>query len=459
LRDKPHTLSAAEERLLGMASDVLGSAGKIFSTLNDADLTFPVVKDENGKRKPLTHGNYINFLESPDRAVRKKAFTALYQTYKKFRNTFSATLYGDVKTHVYSAKIRNYPSALAASLHDDNIPEAVYNNLIGTVHQHLPKLFKYFGIRAKALGLKELDMYDLHCPLVPDYRMEIPWDQACKWVKEALKPLGEDYCAKLDQAFKKRWIDVLECKGKRSGAYSSGCYDSAPYILMNYTGTLSEVFTLAHELGHSMHSWYSNHTQDYHYADYSIFVAEIASTTNELLLHDYLLKNCAKDRNFKLYLLSHHADQFRGTIYRQTMFAEFEKMIHEKVEKEIPLTADELCQSYYELNKTYHAENVNPDQLVELEWARIPHFYYDFYVYKYATGLSAAAQLSKNILSGNAKKLEAYLGFLKAGSTKDVLDIMKDAGVDLSTPAPVDAALTEFGHTVEELAATLKKRK
>jgi len=459
LRDKPHTLSAPEERLLGMASDIFGSSEKIFSTLNDADLTFPVVKDEQGKRQALTHGNYIKYLESPDRKVRKNAFTALYKTYEQFRNTFATTLYGDVKTHVYSAKIRHYSSALTASLHDDNVPEAVYNNLIDTVHRHLPQLFKYFGLRAKTLGLKQLDMYDIHCPLVPEYRLEVSWEQACEWVQAALAPLGKDYCTKLKQAFEKRWIDVLECKGKRSGAYSSGCFDSNPYLLLNYTNTLDEVFTLAHELGHSMHSWYSNHTQDYHYADYSIFVAEIASTTNELLLHDYLLKHGPQDRNFRLYLLSHHADQFRGTIYRQTMFAEFEKMIHEKVEQDVPLTADELCKAYFELNRAYHAENVKPDQLIELEWARIPHFYYDFYVYKYATGLSAAAQLSQNILSGNPKKLNAYLGFLKAGCTKDVLDIMKDAGVDLSTPAPVDAALNRFGDTVDELAALLKKGK
>ncbi len=453
-RSKPHTLSDKEERLLGLASDVLGSSSKTFSLFNNADLKFPVIANEKGEELELTHGNYINFMESHVRDVRKNAFCALYDTYSRFRNTLSSTLFGEIKTHAFSAKIRNYPSSLEAALHGDNVPVAVYDNLISTVHHNLPALFKYFGVRAKAMKLEKIDMYDVYNPLVPECRTEVTWEQACKWVREALKPLGDDYCAKLDNAFKQRWIDVMECRGKRSGAYSSGCYDTFPYVLLNFTGTLSDVFTLAHELGHSMHSFYSREAQDYHYADYRIFVAEVASTTNELLLHNYLL-NHNKDKNFRLYLLNHHCDQFRGTIYRQTMFAEFEKLIHEKVENDIPLTADLLCEEYYNLNRKYHGDNVEPDQRINMEWSRIPHFYYDFYVYKYATGLSAAAELSRNILSGDQAKLNAYLGFLKAGDTKDVLNIMKDAGVDLSTPKPIDAALSEFSATVDQLAAEL----
>lgn len=454
LRDKPHTLSAKEERLLGMASDVFGSSSKTYSLFNNADLKFPIIVDEKGEEKELTHGNYINFMESPVREVRRTAFNAMYDTYEKFRNTLSSTLYGEIKTHAFSADVRNYPSSLEASLHDDNVPVSVYNNLIDAVHQNLPALFKYFKVRAKAMKLDKIDMFDIYNPLVPECRVEVTWDEACEWVREALKPLGDDYCAKLDNAFKQRWIDVHECRGKRSGAYSSGCYDTYPYVLLNFTGTLSDVFTLAHELGHSMHSFYSNHAQDYHYADYQIFVAEVASTTNELLLHHYLMNRC-KDKNFRMYLLNHCCDQFRGTIYRQTMFAEFEKLIHEKVENDIPLTADLLCEEYSKLNSVYHGDIVVPDRRIAMEWARIPHFYYDFYVYKYATGLSAAAELSRNILSGNSAKLNAYLGFLKAGDTKDVLDIMKDAGVDLSTPEPVNVALAEFSSTVDQLAADL----
>ena len=297
-------------------------------------------------------------------------------------------------------------------------------------------------------------MYDLHCSLVSDYKMDIPWNEACSMVEQSLAVLGDEYCTTLKRAFKERWIDVPECKGKRSGAYSSGCYDSVPYILMNYNGTLNHVFTLAHELGHSMHSYYSNRSQKYHYADYRIFVAEVASTTNELLLHHYLI-NSSDDCRFKAYLLNHLSDGIRGTVYRQTMFAEFEKMIHAQFEQGKSLTADFLSESYYAINAEYHGSGMVLDQKIEMEWARIPHFYYNFYVYKYATGFSAAAALSKGILSGEQNKIDAYLAFLKAGSTKDVLDIMKDAGVDLTISAPVDATMNLFAETVEELEKSL----
>lgn len=450
LRQRPHILSEKEERLLGLASDSLGAAGKIFSTLNNADLTFSKVKDAKGKQVQLTHGNYIKFMESGKREVRKNAFATMFDTYKQYRNTMAATLDGTVKRHTFSANVRNYPSALEAALFDDKIPVAVYDNLIKAVRDKLPCLHRYLRIRREAMKIKQMDMYDIYNPLVPDYQLKVSYEQAVEWVKAALKPLGKDYCKALDLAFEQRWIDKYECRAKRSGAYSSGCYDSYPYILLNFNGTLNDVFTLAHELGHSLHSYYSNKYQDFHYADYSIFVAEVASTTNELLLHDYLMKkNPAPD--FRRYLICHLADEIRGTIYRQTMFAEFEKHIHELGAKSITLTADQLCHDYYQLNKDYFGAVINADQRIEMEWARIPHFYYNFYVYKYATGMSAAVKLSQNILSGDKKKLNDYLGFLKAGDSKDVLDIMKDAGVDLSTPEPVYAALDKFDETVSLL--------
>lgn len=450
LRQRPHILSEKEERLLGLGSDVFGAAGKIFSTLNNADMTFPQVTDEHGKKVQLTHGNYIKFLESGRRPVRKRAFEAMFDTYAKFRNTMAATLDGNVKKHVYSAKIRNYPSSLEAALFSDNIPVSVYDNLIKAVRDKLPYLHRYLKVRRRALGLRRMDMYDIYNPLVPDYRLKVSFEEAAGWVRAALRPLGEEYCAALEQAFEQRWIDIHECKGKRSGAYSSGCYDSYPYILLNFNGTLNDVFTLAHELGHSMHSHYSHRHQEYHYADYSIFVAEVASTTNELLLHDYLMKQDPEPA-FKSYLLCHLADEIRGTIYRQAMFAEFEKHIHELGERSVTLTADRLCGDYYKLNADYFGAVIDADRRIEMEWARIPHFYYNFYVYKYATGMSAAVKLARNILSGDPQKLQDYLGFLKAGDSKDVLDIMKDAGVDLSTPAPVYEALDKFNETVGEL--------
>lgn len=456
LREKPHTLSEPEERLLGTLGDVLGSSDKTFEMLNDADLDFGKLKDESGKLKALTHGSYRIFLESPMREVRKNAFRKVFSTYEKYRNTFASTLDGAVKRHVVSARIRHYDSALTQALSSDNVPGSVYRNLISTVHNHLDAFYDYMKLRREVMKLDKLDMYDMYNPLLPGCRREYDFAEAVSLVKAALRPLGSQYAADLDKAFTQRWVDVPERKGKRSGAYSSGCYDSYPYLLLNYNRTLNDVFTLAHELGHSMHSFYSNATQPYHYADYSIFVAEVASTTNELLLFSHLLEN-TQDSDFRAFLLGHLADEIRGTIYRQTMFAEFELLIHELTEAGTPLSADLLCEKYAELNILYYGPEVQPDPLIAMEWARIPHFYYNFYVYKYATGMSAAVKLAENLRSGDPAKREAYFGFLKAGDSKDVLDIMKDAGVDLSTPAPVDAALNFFGETVRELRKELKK--
>jgi oligoendopeptidase F len=456
LRNKSHMLSAGEEKILGMASDALSTPSKTFSALNNADIQFPSVKDSSGKSIELTHGNYIKFLESGKREIRKTAFKAMYDTFGKYRNTFATTLSGAVKTHALNAKIRNFPSALDASLHPDNVPRQVYENLIESVNANLKPFYDYLELRRKVLKIRKLDMYDLHAPIVKGCKSSFSWEDACENVIEAVAPLGEEYVKEVKKGFASRWVDVYESKGKRSGAYSSGCFDSYPYILMNFQGNLNDVFTLAHELGHSMHSLLSRKNQEYHYADYKIFVAEVASTTNEILLHHSLTEK-SEDEKFKLYLLSHLADGIRGTVYRQTMFAEYEKKIHEDFEKGVPLTADSLTESYYALNKKYHGPKVNPDEGIGMEWARIPHFYYNFYVYKYATGFSAAAALSKGIIEGDSKKIEAYLNFLKAGSTKDVLDIMKDAGVDLTTPKPVEDTMDLFAATVKQLKKGLGK--
>ncbi len=455
LREKKHVLSAKEERLLGMLSDALGTPSDCFEMLSDADMRFGSVRGPEGKSMELTHGNYRIFAECPDRAVRRAAFVRMHSTFKKYRNTFSATLGGEVRTAVAEAKIRRYPSALAAALSGDNVPESVYTGLIDAVHGNLDAMYGYMELRRRVLGLEKLDMYDLHNPLVDSCRRKYSFAEAEQLVKAALAPLGGEYLAGLNRAFTEHWIDAPERRGKRSGAYSGGCYDSYPYVLLNYNGTLDDVFTLAHELGHSMHSSYSRAGQPYPYADYRIFVAEVASTTNEMLLLEKLMAENKDDRKMRAYLLSHLADEIRGTIFRQTMFAEFELKIHRAAESGVPLTADFLSRTYADLNRLYHGPAVKPHPLIGMEWARIPHFYYGFYVYKYATGMSAAIKLSRGILSGDIRRRDAYFGFLKAGSSKDVLDIMRDAGADLRTPDTVNAAMDYFRRVVAELETLL----
>ncbi|MBE6356848.1 MAG: oligoendopeptidase F [Lentisphaerae bacterium] len=454
LREKPHVLSEPEERLLGTLGDVLGTPDEIFSTLNDADMEFGRLRDSRGKLTELTHGSWLTFMEESDRAVRKKAFHMLYRQYRKHRNTLAGTLDGTVKRHVAMARIRHFDSPLQAALFSENIPENIYNNLISAVRKNLPALFEYFELRKKVLQIDQLDMYDLYAPLVKDDEQICSFAEAGKLIREALAPLGGEYADIMAKAWQERWIDAPCRKGKRSGAYSGGCYDSYPYILINYSGKLSDAFTLAHELGHSMHSAFSRKNQHYHYADYDIFVAEVASTCNELLLSNYLLEKKPDDPAFQAAILSRLADDIRATVYRQTMFAEFEKLIHEDSAQGIPLTADHLSERYYALNADYHGF-IRADKDIELEWSRIPHFYYNFYVYKYATGMSAALQLAKGILSGSSDARERYLNFLKAGGSKDSLDILRDAGVDLATPAPVDAALEFFSETVKKLGSII----
>ncbi|MCJ8329347.1 MAG: oligoendopeptidase F [Lentisphaeria bacterium] len=451
LRNKAHTLSPPEENLLSLVSEPLSVSSKTFSLLNNADLEFPIVKNDQGEQQRLTHGNYVLFLESKNRDTRQMAFNTMYDTYGKLKNTLAATLDGNVKKNIFYAKARKHESALKASLFADNVEQSVYDGLISAVGNHLDSFYKYVDLRKRCIAVDDLDMYDIYVPIVPEFDLHVPYEQACDWVRESVKPLGEHYLAIIDKAFSDNWIDVYENKGKRSGAYSSGSYDSNPYVLMNYQPNLNSVFTLAHELGHSLHSYLSVQNQAHIYSQYKIFVAEVASTTNEGLLFDYLMKT-TDDPKLKAYLLNHKCDEIKGTIFRQTMFAEFEKLIHEKAENGVALTPDELCESYYELNAKYYGPELCADKKIALEWARIPHFYYNFYVYKYATGLSAAEQFVKNILSNDESLKENYLNFLKAGCSKDPLDILSDAGVDLRKPVVVENALRGFGDYVDQLA-------
>lgn len=450
LRQKAHILSASEERLLAMASDLSTATGNIFTMLNNADIKFPIITDEDGNEVELTKGRYTSFMESPDRRVRQDAFQGLYGSYQKLINTLGASLGGSVKKDIFYARARNYPTALAASLDQDNVPVEVYDRLIESVHDHMEHMYRYMRIRKQMLGLDELHFYDIYTPLVPEYKLEIPYERAQQILVEALQPLGDEYVGLLQQGFNSGWIDVYENEGKTSGAYSWGAYDTNPYVLMNYDNKLDDMFTLAHEMGHSLHSWYSHHAQPYVYSQYAIFVAEVASTVNESLLIDHLLKN-SQDPQEKIYLLNHYLEQFRGTVYRQTMFAEFEKIIHSRVESGEALTPDILKEIYRDLNRLYYGPEMVMDPEIDLEWARIPHFYSGFYVYKYATGFSTATALKELILKEGSPAVQRYLEFLKSGSTDYPINLLQKAGVDLLTPQPVSQALAYFGALLDQL--------
>ncbi|WP_110113384.1 oligoendopeptidase F [Bacillus sp. CGMCC 1.16541] len=453
-RQRPHVLGASEEALLAEASEVLGASSNTFGMLNNADLEFPEIKDENGDDVEITHGRYIRFLESEDRRVREDAFKAVYKTYGNFKNTFASTLSGTVKKDNFNARVRNYDSARHAALSNNNIPEEVYDNLVSTVNDHLHLLHRYVDLRKKVLGVEELHMYDLYTPLVKDVKMEVPYEEAKEYLLKGLKPLGEDYLNVLREGFENRWVDVHENKGKRSGAYSSGTYGTNPYILMNWQDNVNNLFTLAHEFGHSVHSYYTRQTQPYPYGDYSIFVAEVASTCNEALLNDYLLKTI-DDEKKRLYLLNHYLEGFRGTVFRQTMFAEFEHDIHVRAQNGEPITPELLTNVYYDLNKKYFGDNIVIDEEIGLEWARIPHFYYNYYVYQYATGFSAAAALSKQILEEGEPAVTRYVDFLKAGSSDYPIEVLKKAGVDMTTAAPIKEALAVFEEKLTEMEQLL----
>ena len=450
LREKPHTLSEKEEELLAAVGDIASVPDKVFEMFSFADMKFPEIKDENGDVVRLTHQNFTKMLQSKDRRVRKDAFENVYATYESYKNTFSSTLYGGIKKEIFYSKARKYESALQSSLFKDDISVSVYNNLIDAVSESLDTFNKYLNLKKEFLELEEFHMYDLYVPLASQLDMKIPYEKAQEIIIEALKPLGEDYISVLKRAFSERWIDVYENEGKQGGAYSWGSYDSVPYILMSYKDDLNSLFTLVHELGHSLHSYYSKTSQPYLYSGYKIFVAEVASTLNELLLMNYMLEN-AKSKEERFYLLNYYLEQFRTTVYRQTMFAEFEKITHEKAEGGEPLTSDEFYEIYYNLNKKYYGDSMEVDKQIGLEWARVPHFYNNFYVYKYATGFSAASALSQQILSEGKPAVDRYLEFLKSGGSDYPLNQLRKAGVDMEKKESIESALEVFKNLVDEL--------
>lgn len=450
LREKPHTLNEREEEILAATADLSGIAENVYDMLSFADLEFPEIEDEEGNKVKLTQSNYSLFLKSKNPKVRKEAFEATYLVYGKYKNTFASTLYGGIKSEIFYAKIRKYESALQSSLFQDDISVDVYNNLISAIDENLDALNKYINLRKKFLGLNELHMYDLYVPLTDKFDMKITYEEAQEIILKALSPLGDEYLSLIKRAFDERWIDVYENEGKQGGAYSWGSYDSNPYILMNYNDDLNSLFTLIHELGHSMHSYYSKHNQPYLYSSYKIFVAEVASTLNELLLINYLLEN-SKSKDEKIYLLNYYLEQFRTTVYRQTMFGEFEKLTHESVESGEPLTAQEFTSIYYKLNEKYYGKSTIVDEEIGLEWARIPHFYSNFYVYKYATGFSAASALSQQILEEGQPAVDRYITFLKSGGSDYPLNQLRAAGVDMEQKESIDEVLKTFSNLVDEL--------
>ncbi|TLG76551.1 oligoendopeptidase F [Culicoidibacter larvae] len=452
---RPYTLSDKEEALLAGASEVFGASSNTYMMLNNADMKFPTIIGEDGQEVEITHGRYGTFLESANRDVRRAAFNGVYAAYQALQNTFATTISGQIKKSNFSARVRGFESARHAALFNNHIPETVHEALIAAVNERIDLLHRYVGVRQKMLGLDDLRMYDLYTPVVADVDLKFTYEEAQEIVIEALAPLGAEYQAILKEAFASRWIDVLENVGKRSGAYSSGVYSTNPYILLNWQDTLDNVFTLAHELGHSLHSYYTRKNQPFIYGDYSIFLAEVASTTNENLLTDYLLKKY-DDKSIRAFIINHYLDGVKGTIFRQTQFAEFEHLIHKADQEGTALTAEFLTENYFALNKKYYGEAMTYDDAIGFEWARIPHFYMNYYVYQYATGFSAASALSAKILHEGPAAVDAYLGFLKAGSSDFPIEVLKKAGVDMTTSEPVIEALAVFKERLDELEALLK---
>ena len=450
-RRKAHTLSAAEEKLLAAAGEMAQAPDTIYGAFADADVSFPDAVDAQGGRHPLTQGTFVTLEESADRELRRSAYENLYDTLAGFQNTAAALLNAQNKQLKFFADARHYPSTLEASLDATNVPVSVYDNLIEAVHRNLDKMHRYVRLRKKLLGVEELHFYDIYTPLVPDVNRSIPFAEAKQTVYEALAPLGEDYRAILKEGFDHRWIDVYQNTGKRSGAYSAGAAVH-PYVLLNYTGTLDSQFTLAHEMGHALHSYLSNQTQNPIDADYVIFVAEVASTCNEALLMEHLLKDTT-DKKERAYLINHFLEQFKSTLYRQTMFAEFERNIGRLTAQGQTLTAEVLCGEYKRLNELYFGTDMVVDDRIAMEWARIPHFYYNYYVFQYATGYCAAIALSRRILREGESAVKDYLGFLSGGCSKSPIELLKGAGVDMASPEPVDQALTLFGELLDEMEA------
>ena len=448
-RRKDHTLSAAEEKLLAAAGEMSDAPSNIFGSFSNADMTFPDAVDSNGNKHPLSHGSFVSLEENPDRQLRKSAYENLYHTIGGFKNTAASMLNAQNKQLKFFAEARKYPTAFEAALDRTNVPTSVYLNLIEAVHQNMDKMHRYVRLRKKLLGVEDLHFYDVYMPLLADVDKKIPFAEAKQTVYDALYPLGDDYRAILKEGFENRWIDVYENEGKRSGAYSAGAAVH-PYVLLNYSGTLDSQFTLAHEMGHALHSYHSNKYQNPVDSDYVIFVAEVASTCNEALLMEYLLSKTT-DKKERAYLINHFLDQFKGTLYRQTMFAEFELNIGRMVAEGKTLTADLLCSEYKKLNELYFGPDMVVDDEIAMEWARIPHFYYNYYVFQYATGYSAAIALSRKILAEGESAVKDYIQFLSGGCSKSPIDLLKDAGVDMTSPEPVNQALELFGKLLDEM--------
>ncbi len=449
LAKKEHTCSQKEEKLLAMASQMADSPSDIFSKFNNADVKFGKVHDEHGDEKELTSAGFSVFMESRDRNVRKEAFYALYRQYKSYINTLAASYYGNVKQAVFFANARNYESTLQMYLSGSFIPESVYTNLIDTVNNNLDKMHDYVSLRKKTLGVDELHFYDIYAPLTSDYTVKVSYENAKETVLDALKILGDDYVSQVKKGYESGWVDVYENDGKRSGAFSWGAYGTHPYIFLNYTETLNDIFTLIHETGHAMHTYYSNETQPYTYAGYKIFVAEVASTCNEVILIDYLLKHSRSDEE-KKYLYGHYLEQFKGTLFRQTMFAEFEMITHRMVQDGEVLNAESLCGTYKKLNEKYFGKDMVIDEEIAYEWARIPHFYTPFYVYQYATGFSAAVAIATKIINGDKEVLHGYREFLKGGSSMHPIELLSLCKIDMSKPDVIQDALNVFGSLIED---------
>lgn len=449
LSKKEHTCSQKEEKLLAMASQMADSPSDIFSKFNNADVKFGKVHDEHGDEKELTSAGFSVFMESRDRNVRKEAFYALYRQYKSYINTLAASYYGNVKQAVFFANARNYESTLQMYLSGSFIPESVYTNLIDTVNNNLDKMHDYVSLRKKTLGVDELHFYDIYAPLTSDYTVKVSYENAKETVLDALKILGDDYVSQVKKGYESGWVDVYENDGKRSGAFSWGAYGTHPYIFLNYTETLNDIFTLIHETGHAMHTYYSNETQPYTYAGYKIFVAEVASTCNEVILIDYLLKHSRSDEE-KKYLYGHYLEQFKGTLFRQTMFAEFEMITHRMAQDGEVLNAESLCGTYKKLNEKYFGKDMVIDEEIAYEWARIPHFYTPFYVYQYATGFSAAVAIATKIINGDKEVLHGYREFLKGGSSMHPIELLSLCKIDMSKPDVIQDALNVFGSLIED---------
>ena len=452
-RRREHVLSDKEEAILAAAGEMAASPDDIYSMLNDADLKFPDAVDKDGSKHPVTHGTFIPLMQSYDRVLRKSAFDSLYSVYGQFRNTSAATLSAQLKQLLFFANVRKYPSTLDAALDGNEVPTEIYRNLIDAVHRSFAPMYRYVALRKKLLGVDELHMYDLYVPVVDGVEMKFTFEEAKEIALKALAPLGEDYLNLLREGFANGWIDVYENEGKRSGAYSAGARVH-PYVLLNFKGTLDDVFTLVHEMGHSIHSYLSNKTQPTAYQDYVIFVAEVASTCNEALLMEYLL-SVTTDKKERAYLINHFLEQFRGTLYRQTMFAEFELAANEMTQRGEGTTAEALCAMYKKLNEQYFGPEMNVDEEISLEWARIPHFYYDYYVYQYATGYAAAIALSRRILREGEAAVKDYLGFLSGGCSADPITLLRGAGVDMASPKPVEDATKLFDEMISEMEKIL----